>query len=345
MKKKIEDIASNIEKKDDGIYYSKTISQISYPEDGNENCMQVDISIIIPLYKCESTIVELSNRITNVLEQNNLSFELILVNDNSPNKDWEVVKELTKNKKIKGINLSRNFGQHYAIFAGLEHQNGKWIVVMDGDLQDKPEEIIKLYNKAQQGYDIVFAKRVKRQDNWLKKKSSYFFYQVFGYLTDTKYDNSVANFGIYSHATITAVLSMNDKIKVFPILIQWVGFNKTSIEVEHLKRNIGSSSYSYKKLFALAFDIIMSYSNKPLKLTINIGLIISIISFLVGFSYLIKSLRGDILISGYASLIISIWFLSGVIIFFIGILGIYIGQLFDISKNRPIYIIKDKINL
>jgi len=217
-------------------------------------------------------------------------------------------------------------------------------VVMDCDLQDRPEEILALYNKAQEGFDAVLARRAARNDTFVKKTFSQMFYKLFGYLTDTKYDNTIANFGIYNAKVINAILSMNDKVRVFPVLLQWVGFNKCSINVIHDSRVLGKSSYNFTKLFNLAFNIIISFSNKPLLLTVRLGILISLISLGVGVVNLYKHLTGQILVSGFASLIISIWFLSGIIIFSIGIIGIYIGKLFEASKNRPNYIINKKTN-
>lgn len=302
-------------------------------------------SIIIPCYRSSDTLLELKNRLVKALEPISTDFEIILVNDCSPENDWEIISELAKNDtRVKGLNFSRNFGQHYAISAGLEMANGEWIVVMDGDLQDRPEEIANLYKKSQEGYDLVTAKRILRKDSYFKKMFSKVFYWLFGYLTNTKYDNTVANFGIYHRKVIHALIEMKDKIRVFPILIQWVGFKSTSIDVVHNKREHGESSYTYKTLFALAFDIIISFSNKPLIMMVRLGVIISIISFIIGIYYMFSYLSGEILISGFASIIISIWFLSGLIILFMGILGIYLGKVFDAAKDRPTYIIKEKLN-
>lgn len=305
----------------------------------------IEISLVVPLYKCSKTIGELCHRVIAVLDKLKLKFEIILINDGSPEIDWEIVKEISKkNKFIKGINLSRNFGQHYAISAGLEKSIGNWIVVMDGDLQDKPEEIEKLYVKSREGFDIVLARRFQRDDSFFKKLSSLIFYKTFGYLTDTKYDNTVANFGIYNRTSIDSIIKIRDKIRVFPILVQWIGFNKGYIDVEHNKRIEGKSSYTYTKLFKLAIDIIISFSNKPLKLTVRLGFFITFFSLLIGLFYAIRFFNGDILVEGYTSLIISIWFLSGVIIFSIGVLGLYMGKIFDGVKDRPYYIIRNKIN-
>ena len=303
-------------------------------------------SVIIPTYKCSRSLNELTERLIATLEKLTNDFEIIYVNDASPENDWEIITELSKkDNKIKGINFSRNFGQHYAITAGLDNAKGDWVVVMDGDLQDLPEEIIKLYSKAQEGYDIVLAQRINRQDSFLKRLSSSIFYKVFSYLTDTKQDSSVANFGIYHRNVIDAILSMKDSMKYFPTMSQWVGFKKTLLPVLHSKRNEGKSAYNLKSLLNLALNNIISFSNKPLKLVVKFGFVIVTFSIILALYYLTKYLLGDIIIIGYSSLIISIWFLSGINIMILGIVGIYIGKIFEKVKDRPTYIIKQKTNL
>jgi len=304
------------------------------------------LSVVIPLYKCSAAIHELTQRLEVSLPGIHKDCEIIFVNDDSPENDWDIVKTIAaKNPKIKGIKLSRNFGQHYAITAGLEHASGEWIVVMDGDLQDQPEEISKLYFKAKEGYDIVLGQRTLRKDGFFKKLFSKMFYRLFSYLTNTRQDASIANFGIYSYKAIEAVLSMKDSIRYFPTLVQWVGFRKTAIEIEHDKRQGGKSAYSLSGLFKLAINNIIAFSDKPLRITIRIGFIISTLSFILGIVYLIRYLIGDITVLGFTSLIISLWFLSGIIISILGLLGIYIGKVFDKVKDRPVFIIDQKINL
>jgi len=305
----------------------------------------MDFSIIIPAYRCDVFLKELSERLVNTLIKITDKFELIFVNDSSPANDWSVICEICKSdKRIKGINLSRNFGQHYAITAGLEHASGEWIVVMDADLQDIPEEIPELFQKAREGYDIVFAQRIEREDSFLKRMSSKIFYKVFSYLTDTKQDSSIANFGIYHKNTIAAMLSMKDSIKYFPTMMQWVGFKKTKIEVRHGRRTSGKSSYSLSALLKLASNNIVAFSNKPLKLVVKLGFVIVIVSILIAAFYITKWFMGDIVIMGYSSLIVSLWLLSGIHISILGMVGIYIGKIFERTKDRPIYIVKEKIN-
>jgi len=303
-------------------------------------------SVVIPTYKCSSSIIKLSERLIRTLEKLSDNFEIIFVNDASPENDWEVITKLSeRDERIKGLNFSRNFGQHYAITAGLDYAKGDWVIVMDGDLQDQPEEITKLYNKAQEGFDIVLAQRTNRQDKFLKRLSSLLFYKIFSYLTDTKQDSSIANFGIYEKNVITAILSMKDSIKYFPTMSQWVGFNKALLPVSHSKRNEGKSAYNFRSLLRLAFNNIIAFSNKPLKLVVKFGFAIVTISIILAVYYLIKYLLGNIVILGYSSLIISIWLLSGINIMILGIVGIYVGKTFEKVKGRPTYITKEKINL
>ncbi|WLE98291.1 MAG: glycosyltransferase family 2 protein [Candidatus Electrothrix communis] len=304
------------------------------------------ISIVIPVYKCSHSIYELTARLTASVSCITDDFEIIYVNDASPENDWEKIVFLSeKDMRIKGLNLSRNFGQHYAITAGLARSQGDWIVIMDGDLQDRPEEIINLYSKVQEGFDIVFAQRIDRKDTFVKRTGSFVFYKIFSYFTDTQQDPSVANFGIYRRAVINAVLLMHDNVKFLPTMLHWVGFNKTMLPVQHERRSLGKSSYSLKKLFSLAFDNLIAFSNKPLRLVVKFGFVIVLLSLLLALYFLLKYFKGDVSVLGYSSVIISIWFLSGVIIMTLGIVGIYIGKIYEKVKERPSYIVKEEVNV
>ena len=300
------------------------------------------ISIVSPVYRAENSIEKLVDEIFKAMRQINCTFEIILVDDRSPDNSWEIMKQLSsKFLEVRIVRLSRNFGQHPAIIAGLSQAKGDWIVVMDCDLQDQPKEIIKLYTKTQEGYDIVMAKRENRQDSFFKKLSSKLFYSLYNYLTDTKADSTIANFGIYKEKIITEVLRINDYIKLFPLLVNWVGYNATTVKVEHAKRDSGKSTYSMAKLISLALNTIISFSNKPLKLFVKFGLILSGVSFLVGIYTIYLWLTNQIGVLGYTSLMVSIWFLSGVVITTVGICGIYIGKIFDQTKNRQVFIIDE----
>ena len=302
------------------------------------------ISIVSPVYRAEKILPILVSEINLVMERIGEDYEIILVDDRSPDNSWEVMKVLSsQNSKIKSIRLSRNFGQHSAIFAGLTKAKGDWVVVMDCDMQDQPKEIAKLYKKALEGYDIVLGQRENRKDKFLKKLTSKLFYKVFNYLSGANFDNNVANFGIYHQKTIKSILDMKDYVKFFSLFINWIGFKSVSIPIEHGEREEGKSTYSVGRLFKQAFNVIISFSDKPLRLFINFGLSISVLSFIVGIYYLYLALTGKIAQPGFSSLILSIWFLSGIIISGIGIVGVYLGKTFDQAKGRPTFIIDEEV--
>ena len=302
------------------------------------------ISIVSPVYRAEKILPILVSEINLVMERIGEDYEIILVDDRSPDNSWEVMKVLSsQNSKIKSIRLSRNFGQHSAIFAGLTKTKGDWVVVMDCDMQDQPKEIAKLYKKALEGYDIVLGQRENRKDKFLKKLSSKLFYKVFNYLSGGQFNNEIGNFGIYKKKVIDSILNISDYIKFFPLFINWVGFKSVSIPIEHGEREEGKSSYSISRLLKLAFNAIISFSDKPLRLFINFGLGISILSFVLGIYYLYLSITHKITQPGFSSLILSIWFLSGIIISCIGIVGVYLGKTFDQAKGRPTFIIDEEV--
>lgn len=303
------------------------------------------ISIVSPEYRGEKMVHELVARITASVEPITPDFEIILVNDASPDNTWQAIEdECANNPRVRGLNLSRNFGQHYAITAGLHYASGDWVVVMDCDLQDRPEEIPNLYKKAMEGYDSVLAQRIHRSHGWFKKMGSKLFYKVFSYLTETKQDASVANFGIYNRKVIDAVLSMGDAMRYFPTQVQWVGFRKTYLPIQHDERAEGKSTYNFRRLFHLATDTIVSFSDKPMRLMVKMGLIVTLVAFIVGVVFIVRYCLGLIEVMGFTSLIISLWLLGGIIISLIGVVGIYLGKLFEKAKERPTFIVKQKLN-
>ena len=304
-----------------------------------------EISIVIPVYRAERIIDELCKRLKQHVSQISEHYEIILIDDCSPDNSWNKISEkANKDKRIKGYQLSRNFGQHHAITAGLDQCNGKWIVVMDCDLQDRPEEIVRLHKKAQEGFDIVLSARKRRKDGFFKRITSKLFYLFLSALSGLKFNGEIGNFGIYSSQVIEEAKQIREPFRFFVSTIKWLGFKTTSIDVEHDFRFEGKSSYNYKKLFSLAANIIISYSNKPLKILIYIGFTFSIGAiFFIAYNIFLK-LTGEITELGYTSLISSIWLLSGIIIASMGVLGIYIGKIYDGIKSRPLYVISNKTN-
>jgi dolichol-phosphate mannosyltransferase len=305
----------------------------------------VEISVVSPVYQAEALIPQLVAELETELQRVASEYEIILVEDGGTDESWCVIQEVCRrNTRIRGLRLSRNFGQHYAISAGLAGARGRWVVVMDCDLQDQPSEISKLLKKTEEGYEIVLAQRTLRQDSILKRASSRVFYGVLGWLTGMKQDPAVANFGVYSDKVIAAINSMPETIRYFPTMVRWVGFKVATVPVAHAARPRGGSSYNLGKLLNLALDICLAYSDKPLRLVIGTGFAVSIIGFFFALFTLVQALRGDIAVLGYASLIVSIWTLSGLIIFIVGVVGLYVGKSFEGVKRRPPFIIAESTN-
>jgi len=299
--------------------------------------------VVSPVYGCKTCLYELYFRLKETLEKISPEFEIILVNDASPDGAWDTIVELAnKDKRVKGIDLSRNFGQHCAITAGLDYCTGEWVIVMDCDLQDQPEEIVNLYKEILKGYQIVYAQRFERKDRFIKRIFSKLFYAAFSYLTNTNQDPTIANFGIYHKKVIDSIRNMGDSHRYFPTMVRWVGFKHTKIKVAHAERIDGHTSYSFKMLIRLAIDNILTFSDKPLRLAVKFGFFISCLALLYGIYNLILFFDNKILVPGYTSLIISVWSLSGLIIMVLGVVGLYIGKTFDTVKNRPKYLILEK---
>lgn len=303
------------------------------------------LSIVSPIYKGEKMLDELVSRIETSVSTITDDFEIILVNDQSPDNSWQEIEKLCAyDKHVKGIELSRNFGQHYAISAGLANCTGDWVIVMDCDLQDRPEEIPNLYSKAQEGWDIVYARRANRQDSGFKKFESQAYHRVFDWLSGMTTDESIANFGIYKKCVIDEYNKMPEKARAFGSLIWYLGFRVSTIDVQHAERAEGTTGYTLAKLIKLSTDVIISNSNKPLRMAVALGFFMSSIAFLLAFYNLIAKLAGIIQVSGYTTTVFSIWFVGGLILFVMGILGLYIGKIFDQVKDRQLFIIRTKLN-
>ena len=215
---------------------------------------------------------------------------------------------------------------------------------MDCDLQDRPEAIPQLYAKAMEGYDVVFAKRVERKDSPITLFFSRAFYKVYEYFTDGTYDASLCNFSIARRAVIENYCKMREHNRGYTMFIKWLGFNQTSIEIEGDERFAGSSSYSFSKKLAMAFELITAQSNKPLKFSVNLGFTISFLALLFLVVSVIRKLCfGDVSI-GWTSLICSVFLMGGLILAAIGVVGLYVGNIFTEVKHRPLYVIEREVN-
>lgn len=305
----------------------------------------MNISVVVPVYGCKASLEELQFRLTATLANISPSYEIIYVDDACPDNSWDLIVNLGgKDRHVKGVKLSKNFGQHYAILAGLDRACGDWVIVMDCDLQDVPEEIERLYAEAKKGFDIVVGKREERQDSVVKRYQSKFFYSVLSYLTDADLDSSTGNFGIYSKRVVQSILKFREQNSFFPLLVRNVGYKKVEIPVQHSKRLEGKSSYNLSKLFNLAVDTMLAYSNKPLRLSIKLGFVVSLFSFGAIVRLIWLNFVLDSVVPGWTSVMVSMFFMFGIMFCLFGITGLYIGKIFNEVKDRPLYIVEDCIN-
>ncbi len=300
------------------------------------------ISVVTPVYGCGRALPELYKRLVKTLTPITENFDIIMINDQSPDEAWNIISQLAnKDPRVKGINLSRNFGQHRAITAGLDYADGEWVVVMDCDLQDQPEEIVKLYNKAQEGYDVVFGRRVERKDTFFKKLSSKLFNKVFTFISGMKTDSAIANFSIVSHKVIENFRKMKEQNRGYAPFVSWLGFKRAEIDIAHAPRAYGKSSYSLRKLVSFAVDSIVAHSNKPLRLSIEVGFLMTFLSILYAIWLIIKYFIYGVPVQGWTSVMVSIYFIGGLLFANLGILGLYIGKIFNETKNRPLYVVSE----
>jgi dolichol-phosphate mannosyltransferase len=303
------------------------------------------IAVVAPVYNEEQNVEEFTNRVSNELKQLTKEFKIILIDDGSKDNSWQKIAEIcSKNQNVKGIKLSKNFGHHYAITAGLNHAEADWSVVMDTDLQDRPEVIPELYKKAQEGFDIVFVSRIDRPESFFYKLLQKIFYFILKISSGIKFDSSQANFSIISRKVVNAFNKFPEQARFYGSTILWLGFKRTSINAKHGSRFKGKPSYNFRKRIKLANDIILSFSDRPLKFAVVIGLIFSAASLLATFYIIYRVYFHGFSVTGWASLMTSIFLVGGVQISIMGIIGIYISKVFNEVKSRPLYLIEQQIN-
>ena len=306
----------------------------------------MEISVISPCYGAPTLLEELVRQIEKTVSKLTSDYEIILVEDHSPDNSREIITEICrKNKRVKGVFLSRNFGQQYALNAGFDLSTGDYVVTLDCDLQNPPAQIKDLYEKIQEGYDIVFASRQNRPDNFFMTQGSHLFNKLMGFLTDTKQDESLAEFAIYRRKVIDAMAQMGDYRRYYPLMNQWVGFKTAKVFVNHDERTDGKeSSYSMRKRIELAVTTAVSFSTKSLRLIVYFGVVITLLAIIAALGLVIKTIVRDTPVNGWVTLFVSMWFIAGIMISVMGIIAVYIGSIFDEVKHRPSYIIDEKLN-
>lgn len=303
---------------------------------------KVDLSIIVPIFNEEMNVVPLNNRIVQVLENLEVQYEIIYINDGSTDASAGILKGLTTSYPcIKFIDFSRNFGHQIAITAGIENAIGTRIIIMDGDGQDPPELIPDLYNKSLEGFEVVYAKRKKRKgESWLKKLTAKVFYRVLAKITQINIPIDTGDFRLIHQKVQQVLKNMPERHKYLRGQIAWIGFNATFVEFDREERMGGSTKFTYGKMMRFATDGISSFSNWPLKMATLLGFAVSGIAFLLILYSLYQKFFGYTEV-GWTSLHISVLFLGGVQLLGIGILGEYLGRVSENVKNRPTYIVKE----
>ena len=312
------------------------------PREPSTDSDQPYLSVVSPVYRAEACLEELHKRLVAALEPLGKPFEIVLVEDCGPDASWPLIERIAaSDPRVRGLQLTRNFGQHHAVTAGLETSRGKWVVVMDCDLQDRPEEIPAMLAKVEQGdLHCVLARRSQRSDSLFKRIQSRAFYWVFCTLTDLDYDGAVSNFGVASRQVVDDVLRMREAVRYYPGFLYWLGYATAFHDVAHDPRFAGETSYTFWKLLKHSQVIILAHSNKPLYLCVAAGFMVALTSILAGLCYLVYvSLYGS-RVEGWPSLMISIFFSTGAIVSSLGLLGLYLGQIFTEVKRRPLYVVR-----
>lgn len=303
----------------------------------------IPLSIIIPVFNEESNLELLKERIFSVIIPIYNDFEIIFVNDGSKDNSIQIIKELASQfSQIKYIDFSKNFGHQIAVSAGLELCKGELIVIMDADLQDPPEVIPKLIEKAKEGNEVVYAKRIHRKgETFFKRKSASFFYNLINKLTEVEIPNEAGDFRLINRRICNIVKNMPEKNKFLRGQIAWAGFKQSKVDFIREERHGGKTNYTLLKMVQLAFDGITSFSNLPLKLATFLGFVVSGFSFLVIIYTLYSKYIAGGTEKGWPSIMVSVLFIGGVQLICLGIIGEYIGRILDNVRNRPLYLIKE----
>jgi dolichol-phosphate mannosyltransferase len=301
-----------------------------------------EISVVAPVYNQRAeTLVELVRRLSISISAVTEDFDVVLVDDGSVNDAWLVISNLARtDPKVRGFRLARNFGQHVAITAGLDYADGNWVVVMDADLQDRPEVIPELYAKAKEGYDVVFVNRAQRPESFIYRMAAAFFYLILNGLSGQDYNRLQGNFSIVSADAVRAFRLLREPGRFYGGILRWVGFKHGSISAAHAARDAGQTSYSFIKRVRFAVSLIVSFSTRLLYMSIVLGLMMAFVSFVMaGFIIVDKFLYPDYPLQGWPSVMTAIFFTAGVTNVAIGLTGVYIGQIIEQTRGRPLYVV------
>jgi glycosyltransferase involved in cell wall biosynthesis len=303
----------------------------------------IELSVVIPVFQGAECLEELHRRLQPVLKKTTPYYEIIFVEDGGQDNSWEILKSICKkDSKTSAYRLSRNFGQHAAITAGLSKSSGKWTMVMDCDLQDQPEEIPHLYNKAREGFDIVLTKRTRKKHSFLRNFTGRIYFRLLNFFNGNKIDPSVGSFSLISRKVVESYLRMNDLDRHYLFILRWLGFQTAVLEYAHAERFKGKSSYSFSSLLSHAFNGLFFQTTILLRWIVYLGLGLSATGFLLTLYFLFLYFYHSIQ-PGWTSLAILLLLLGGFIIASTGITGLYIGKIFEQVKQRPLYVFDQQI--
>ncbi|MGG0738285.1 glycosyltransferase family 2 protein [Niallia taxi] len=304
---------------------------------------KVDYSIVIPVYNEEEVIEHTYERLKTVMQSADGNYELLFINDGSKDRSVDILLQLSEqDKTIKIVDFSRNFGHQIAITAGMDYAAGNAIVIIDADLQDPPELILEMIQKWKEGYDVVYAKRTARKgETFFKKQTASAFYRTLRAMTEIDIPIDTGDFRLIDRKVCDQMNNIHEKNRFVRGLVSWVGFKQTAVEYERDERFAGETKYPLKRMLKLSLDGITSFSYKPLKLANYLGASLSVIGFVYMLIVLYQKLFTSTTVTGWSSIIVIQLFFSGITLMMLGVIGEYIGRIYDEAKNRPLYIVKD----
>ena len=304
-------------------------------------------SVVIPVYNEEEVVNECYSRIKKVMDSTNEKYEIIFVNDGSKDNTRQMLKEICRvDGNVKLIDFSRNFGHQSAITAGMNYSIGQAVVVIDADLQDPPEVILRMLEKWREGYQVVYGKRLKREgESIFKKATAKVFYRILARLTEFDIPVDAGDFRLIDRKVCDALNKMDEKNRYVRGIISWLGFNTTYVEFVREKRYAGKTKYPLRKMLKFATDAVVSFSYKPLRITSYLGMALSGVSFIYLIIALFLKLFNVIdTVQGWMSIVAISLFFNGIVLLVLGIMGEYIGRIYDEVKARPLYVVNEFVN-
>jgi polyisoprenyl-phosphate glycosyltransferase len=304
---------------------------------------QVELSVVVPVYRCEECLRALHERLRASLEATTSCYEIVLVDDRSPDGSWEVMQELVQaDRAVRLVRLSRNFGQHAAITAGLAESRGRWTVVMDCDLQDTPEEIPRMYAKAQEGFDVVLTERARRSQSWFRRKAGRLYFRVRNFFMRMDMSTEYNTLSLLSRKVVDAFLDVRDRDRQYMLIVHWLGFDRATLTVEHSERHAGKSSYTTRQLVQVAIEGFFFETTILLRWIVYLGFALAFAGALLAAWFIVAYFLFDPY-PGWTSLGVLLLLVGGFIIISLGVTGLYVGKIFGQVKDRPLYVVDDVV--